>query len=63
MVFRGWERTGLTLVQLSLTIQTLQYFCFSKSGVRENEKRFVERRRAKETINGGPQMEFIDDLS
>ena len=38
------------------------FICLSKSGVRDNVKRFVERQRAKETINGGYQMHFIELL-
>ena len=34
----------------------------SKTRIRDNGKRFVERERAKETINGGSQMDFIDEL-
>ena len=33
-----------------------------KSGVRDSGKRFIERQRAKETINGGSQMDFINKL-
>ena len=38
------------------------FICLSKSGVRDNRKRFVEQQRAKETINGGSQMDFIVEL-
>ena len=37
------------------------FTCLSKSELRANGKRFVERQRAKETINGGSQMDFIDE--
>ena len=40
----------------------LYFICLSKSGVRDSGKRFVERQRAKETINGGSQMDFTDEL-
>ena len=40
----------------------LCFICLSKSGVRDSGKRFVERQRAKETNNGGSQMDFIDEL-
>ena len=38
------------------------FICLSKSGVWDNGKRFVERQRAKKTISGGSQMDFIDEL-
>ena len=38
--------------------KAVMLFCVSK--VRDSGKRFVERQRAKETINGGSH--FIDDL-
>ena len=39
----------------------LMLFCLSKSGFRDSGKRFVERERAKERINGGTQMDFTDE--
>ena len=38
------------------------FTCLSKSELRANGKGFVERQRAKETINGGSQIYFIDEL-
>ena len=44
-------------------LQMLQCFiCLSKSGVRDNGKQFVERQRAKETINSDSQMDYVDEL-
>ena len=36
-------------------------FAYMLLWVRDNGERFVERQRAKETINGGFQMDFIDE--
>ena len=38
------------------------FICLSKSGVRDSGKQFIEWQRAKETINGGSPMDFIDKL-
>ena len=38
------------------------YLPQEKRGQRFSGKRFIERQRAKETINGGSQMDFIDEL-
>ena len=41
----------------------LALFCLNEtSGVRDNGKRVVERQREKETINGGSQMDFTDEI-
>ena len=40
----------------------LMLYLNGKSGARDNGKRFVERQKAKETINGGSQVDFIDEL-
>ena len=40
----------------------LYFASVNESGVRDNGKQFVERQRAKETINGGSQIDFIDEL-
>ena len=40
----------------------LMLYFLGKSGVRDSGKRFVERQRAKETIDGGTLMDFIDEL-
>ena len=38
------------------------FICLSKREVRDSGKRFVERQRAKGTIHGDSQMDFIDEL-
>ena len=37
-------------------------FWITESGVRENGKLFVERQRTKESLNGGSQIDFTDEL-
>ena len=59
----GSSTPGILPVFLEVFCKCALFICRNKSGVRDNEKRFVERQRTKETINSGsPQMDFIDEL-
>ena len=62
MPFLGSNTPAILPVFLRSIANALMLYLNSKSGVRDNGKRFVERQRAKETINGGSQADFVDEL-
>ena len=60
--FLGSSTPAILPVFLRPIAIALMLYLNSKSGVRDNGKRFVERQKAKEMINGGSQVDFIDEL-